>query len=781
MSTADRPFGVQLKALRDAAGFTQEELATIAGLSVHAISALERGERKRPQFDTVRALSAALDLGPAARDAFLASARGYTGEATSRGPGRQALPVPPTRLIGREADLERLHQWVADPATRLVTLVGPGGVGKTRLAVALADALARDAAQRVLFVPLSAVHDAGLVAAAVAEAFGLDDATARDLPARVRAACHEVPTWVVLDNFEQVASAAPLVADLLTQIASLRILVTSRAPLHLRGEREYVVEPLGLDDLKTFRTPTDLAGVSAVELFVSRVQDVRSDFHLTPANSPVVAAICRRLDGLPLALELAAPWVKTLAPEGLLARLHEAEVLGAEGPSDLPPRQRTMNATVAWSVQLLAPLEQRAFRRLGAIPGPFSIAAAAAVFAGAATSVDGGDAALLFVRTLLNKSLLHRTKIPDTPDHSYVLLETVRAFAVRELAASGEHADAMAGLVRYCVAEGALAAPGLQGPRQVAWLDRVRDDLESHRAVLTWLLGQGRTEDASGLAWSLVLFWIMRGHSAEGLRWFDEVRQCAVPASVAEAQSLVGAALMRFTQGDMAGARVASSSVVRNAHADHDVLAHAWLCLGHVDYATGQLAAARDDFRRARALFHESGIAWGEGNSITGLAWVALGAGDATEAARFLDEADTFWPACGPWFRALGWYLRGVLALQAQDAQGALRLSRESLMGIRPFRDTFAIAYALVPLLCAAELIGDDEWVARIVGVRNGFTDRTGARAVDPLTDARCAHAEHGARTRLGPERWAAAYASGLRLSVDAVLDEIDAALGDAE
>ena len=575
MESAARPFGAQLKALRDAAGYTQEELATIAGLSVHAISALERGERKRPQQDTVRALSAALDLAPSVRDAFVASARGFTGDATSRAPGRQALPLPLTPLIGREGDLQRLQRWVADPAARLVTLVGPGGVGKTRLAVALGHALASDAALRVLFVPLSAVQDAGLVASAVAEAFGLDDATARDLPPRVRAACDDAPTWLVLDNFEQVATAAPLVADLLTHVASLRILVTSRAPLHVRGEREYAVEPLGLDDLPTFKTPADLAGVSAVQLFVSRVQDVRSDFRLTPTNSPIVAAICRRLDGLPLALELAAPWVKALAPEGLLSRLQGPGLLATEGPSDLPERQRTMNATVAWSVRLLGPLEQRAFRRLGAIPGPFSIAAAAAVFAGAATPCDGEDAALSLVLTLLDKSLLLRTKTPDAADPSYVLLETVRAYAVRELMASGEHADAMEGLAHYCVAEGVLAAPGVQGPRQIAWLDRVRDDLESHRAVLTWLLEQGRAEDASGLAWSLVLFWIMRGHSAEGLRWFDHVQQRAAPTSVAEARSLVGAALMRFTQGHMEGARTASAPVLRDPHADREVLAHA--------------------------------------------------------------------------------------------------------------------------------------------------------------------------------------------------------------
>ncbi|MEO8257272.1 MAG: helix-turn-helix domain-containing protein [Acidobacteriota bacterium] len=780
MAPSAQPFGAHLKALRDAAGFTQEELATIAGLSVHAISALERGERKRPQTDTVRALAAALDLAPAARDVFVASARGLSADAPSE-PGRRALPVPLTPLIGREADLTRLDQWVADPAVRLLTLVGPGGVGKTRLAVALAHRLAADATGRVLFVPLSAVSDPGLVGAAVAEVFGLDDATTRDLPARVQAACRETPTWLVLDNFEQVAPAASLVTALLTEVAALRILITSRTPLHVRGEREFEVAPLALDDRLTYQTPADLAGLSAVELFVSRVRDVWSDFHLTQTNSPVVAAICRRLDGLPLALELAAPWVKTLAAEGLLTQLHGAEVLAAAGPVDLPPRQRTMNATVAWSVQLLPVPEQRAFRRLGAIPGRFSIEAAAAVIAGTTVVVDAEvTAAVPLVRTLHDTSLLRGTHTPEAASPSYVLLETVRAYATRELLASGEHADAMEGLVRYCVAQGGRAAPGIQGPQQIEWLDRVRDDLESHRAVLGWLLAQGRADEAAALAWSLVLFWIMRGHSAEGLRWFEQVRHGVPSGGVAEAQCLVGAALMRFTHGDMAGAGTASTPVAENRDADPDVRAHACLCLGHVDYATGQLAAAREEFHRARSLFRDAAIAWGEGNSITGLAWVALGAGEGGEAARLLDEADAIWPACGPWFRALGWYLRGVLALQGHDARAVLRFTQDSLTGLRAFHDTFAFAYALVPLLGAAGLLGDDRWVARIAGARDVFADRTGSRAVDPLTDAVCAGAEADARARLGPESWAVAYAAGRRLSVEGILDEIDAALDGA-
>ena len=240
-------FGAQLKALREAAGFTQEELATIAGLSVHAVSALERGERRRPHVETVRALSAALDLTGATRDALLASARAPAHDTAVDELSGVSLPLPLTVLLGRDADVQTLRHWLADPAARLITLTGPGGVGKTRLALELARAIAAEGATRVVFVPLAAIRNPAFVASAIAEALGLSDVTALDLPRRARVACGDHPTLLVLDNFEQVLDAAPLVADLLTSVASLRVLVTSRAPLRVRGEREYAVGPLALE------------------------------------------------------------------------------------------------------------------------------------------------------------------------------------------------------------------------------------------------------------------------------------------------------------------------------------------------------------------------------------------------------------------------------------------------------------------------------------------------------------------------------------------------------
>src|SRR5262249_3284336 len=266
-------FAVQLKALREAAGFTQEELATIAGLSVHAVSALERGQRRRPHVETVRALSAALDLTGATRDALLGSARAAAGDAGHDELTGVSLPQALTALLGRDADVQTLRRWLADPAARLITLTGPGGAGKTRLALELAHSIAAEGATRVAFVALAAIQNPVFVAPAIAEALGLPDVTAPDLPKRARAACDDQPTLLVLDNFEQVLNAASVVADLLTSVGSLRALVTSRAPLRVRGEREYPVGALPLDADVDAMSPADLARSPAVQLFVERVRD----------------------------------------------------------------------------------------------------------------------------------------------------------------------------------------------------------------------------------------------------------------------------------------------------------------------------------------------------------------------------------------------------------------------------------------------------------------------------------------------------------------------------
>jgi predicted ATPase/DNA-binding XRE family transcriptional regulator len=772
---APASFGAQLKTLREAAGYTQEELATMAGLSVHGVSALERGERRRPHVDTVRALSAALDLTAAARDSLTRSARTPAVNAAVDELSGVSLPLPLTSLLGREAELQTLRQWLATPAVRLVTLTGPGGAGKTRLALELARAISAEGATRVVFVPLAAIQTPALVAPAIAEALGLSD-NALDAPGPDRIACGDRPTLLVLDNFEHLPEAAPLVAALLGTITSLRVLATSRAALRVRGEREHAVGPLALRVVTEAMAPADLAASPAVRLFIERVRDVQPDFRLTPANGPVVAAICQRLDALPLALELAAPWIKVLTAEGLLHWLSHGVLLSSLGPRDLPERQQTMNATVAWSYQLLAPNEQGVFRRLAALPGRFPIEAAAAVLAGRDGPRPEGHDALAAVAGLIDKSLLLRAETSVAARPLYQMLETVRAYAALELAAAGERDDAMQGLARYCASETSVAAQALLGLQQVEWLGRMRDDVESYRSALSWLIEKGCAVDASRIAWNLMFFWVIRGHATEGLRWYEQILRLGTLPPAAESRTLLGAAAMAYTQGELGRARTWATGALAIAEGDDDpgIAVQAENLCGHLEHADGNFEAARERFARSIAGFRALSIPWGVGNALSGMAGVALATGDAGEAERLLDEAAAVLGSSGPWFLLLALYVRAILAVRSADAERAIALVGESLTHTRALHDRFGFLYALVPLAAAAALKGDHAWAARILGARDAVRERTGAAAVDRSVSDLQDHVERASRARLGQERWAVAYAAGRVSSIDGLLKDID-------
>lgn len=778
-SGSPQSFGAQLKALREAAGFTQDELATIAGLSVHAVSALERGQRRRPHLETVRALSAALDLAEPVREALIASARPPAKDGASDSRTAGALPVVLTTLLGRTDDLEAVRLWLADPDTRLITLTGPGGVGKTRLALELGRRVASAGAYRVVFVGLGAVRNPAFVAHAIAESLGAVDDAAHDLPRLARLACESTPALLLLDNFEQVTAAAPLIADLLATAPTLRALVTSRAPLRIRGEREYAVGPLALTSVGEAAALAEIARAPAVRLFVDRVRDVQPDFCLTEANSEVVMAICRRLDALPLALELVAPWMKVLPAADLLNRLaHSNVLLSTTGRRDLPERQQTINATVSWSYQLLAPEEKRAFRFLGVLPGRFEIDTAAAVLGGGDVASAPSDAALQAVAGLMDKSLLLRAEGTAGTRPLYRMLETVRAFAALELEAAGEREGALDRLAEYCVMRAASAEYGLVRAEQAAWLDRVRDDLENYRVALTWLIDQKRAREAGDIVWQLMHFWAIRGHAVEGLGWYDQVLALPSLPAVVESKLLVGASMMRYSLGDLERAHsglIRADALARDA-ADREMSAQAAHLLGHVEHAWGKGEAAHDRFISAVAGFRALSMPWGLGNSLNGLAKVALMDGDIVEAERLLDEATTVLRDC-PWFLALVLYRRANLAVQRRNADEAIVLVRESLALFRHVQDKFAIVYVMVPLAAAAVLKNDDLWAARIFGARDAVTERTGAMIADRWVHGLGEQIEGEVRARLGPDRWARAHAAGRVTSIETIIKDIDGAL----
>jgi len=445
MSTAAAPFGALLRKYRLAAGLTQEALAERAGLSVRNIQNLERGTN-RPLHDTTRRLAAALALGPDEQHSFLSTAsptprqRAHTGAAPRLpAPFANTLPVSPTALLGREGEVAAVVALLQREDVRLLTLVGTGGVGKTRLAVQVGRLLQEHYADGVVFVDLSPLDDASLVLPTIAQALGVVAQGQQPLPVTLASYLRSKHMLLLVDNVEQVAAAAPEVAALRAACPGLRVLATSRALLGVQGEHVYVVPPLAVPDPRPLPSHDQLSQVAAIALFVQRARALTPGFTLSPANAAAVAEICARLDGLPLAIELAAARVRVLPPRALLARLgHPLQVLTG-GASDLPARQQTLRRTIGWSYDLLSPAEQTLFRRLAVFVDGCALEAVEAVCQDDGMTDDPLTAADMLdaLDALLAGSLLGMEEQADgTP--RFRSLVTIREYGLEQLEAMGE-------------------------------------------------------------------------------------------------------------------------------------------------------------------------------------------------------------------------------------------------------------------------------------------------------------------------------------------------------
>ena len=456
--------------------------------------------------------------------------------------GGAGLPAPLTSFVGREQEVAAVTARLLDPGVRLLTLTGPGGVGKTRLALEAARAVGEAFPDGVVVVPLAALADPALVPAAAAQALGVrETADAPPLQA-LQAALRGARLLLVLDNFEHLLAAAPVVPALLAACPGLTALATSRAPLRVTGEFEHPVPPLTLPDAPDSEHAPDLRALSrcgAVALFVERVAAVEPGFVLTDETAPAVAAICRRLDGLPLALELAAARAKLLPPAALLDRLDRRLGLLTGGRRDVPARQRTLRATLDWSHALLSPAEAALFRRLAVFAGGWTVAAAEAVCSGTDSPPSG---VLDGMDLLVDKSLLLREGAAAEP--RFAMLQTVREYALEQLAASGEAAAIRARHAAHFLALAERAGPGLLGPQAGRWLSRLDRQHDDLRAAVRWVIDRaaggapagpgipGRpdaeaawaAERLLGLGEALHPFWAARGHVAEVRRWVDAVR-----------------------------------------------------------------------------------------------------------------------------------------------------------------------------------------------------------------------------------------------------------------
>jgi predicted ATPase/DNA-binding XRE family transcriptional regulator len=772
-------FGALLRTYRDRRGITQEELAERAGLSVDAIGLLERGERQRPQRFTLQRLLDALALPPEDADRLAAAAR-----ATGR-TGRQALPssLPTTLtpLIGRTEEIAAVIRRLMRPDARLLTLTGPGGDGTTRLALAVASTLADRFADGAIFVPLAAVRDPALVAVAIGGALGIGDRSSGATAERIAAHLREKQLLLVIDNCEHVLPAVTLIAELLNGCPRLIVLATSRAALHLTGEQQFPVPPLAIPDTGAV-PPSELAQSPAVALFVRCAEAVAPGFALTEANAGAVAEICRRIEGIPLAIELAAAWTKALPPRALLTRLERRLPLLTGGPRDLPLRLQTMRDAIAWSDDLLPSRERTLFRRLSVFVGGWTLPAAEAICTG-----DGQASGeiLASLAALVNASLIARVTVDDAEDREteprFGMLETIREYAAECLAKSGEEASIRRAHVHYYVALVEQAQPHLVGPDEGEWLEILEREHANIRAALRWTLDAGEIGLAVRFAAVVWRFWAVRSHSSEGRRWLEAILAASAagsPSSEHTVTPLERAMLLHVTgnlsraQGDYARAWELYTECleIRRAHHDTHGIAGALQNLGIVAFEQGEYERARSLHEAALALGQEMQSTYGIAFALSSLGDVALACGEAAPALERYEEALALFREIGhTWGVAHTLVGLGDACRTTGDEAGARDHYHHALTLSAEIGDESGIASSLEGLAQIAGARNDSARATRLFGAASALRERIGTPRA-PILQADDAHALAAARAILGEVAFATVWEAGRRTPIDDLL-----------
>ncbi len=708
---------------------------------------------------------------------------------------RHNLPVQVTPLVGRGEAVRQVVDMLVREDVRLVTLTGPGGIGKTRLALQVAAELVDSVSDGVYVVPLGSIADADLVMSTIAQTLGLRELGSATPEENLKSYLADKDVLLVLDNFEHVVGAGPHVIELLVACPRVRALATSRLSLHLSGEHEFEVAPLGLPVQPTRRRNTQsrsggvdadvelgkLTQYASVALFIERAQAVKRDFTVTSANAPSIAEICARLDGLPLAIELAAARVRLLPPQALLARLSSRLKLLTGGPRDLPERHQTLRNAIAWSHDLLAPEEKALFRRLSVFAGGCTLEAAETI----CVSPEGAPTLSLDVLdgldSLAAQSLLRQQEASEADEPRFLMLETIREFGLEQLTASGEAEALLRAHLAYFTTLAELAAHHAHTPQEGQWHDTLEREHDNFRAVLGWTREQSNAADGLRLAGALAYFWYSRGYLSEGREWLEGMLALpqdgisgggqSVPEQV-RAVALYGAGDLALWQGDSNHAilRLEQSLALARATGLVELAVDALNRSGIALMWQGKLDLALQRWEECLALALKLGDAVRLEGPLNNLGEVAYLKGDLECAAAYYKEALGYARQAGDTHAHIMVGNLGNVARRQGNLPKAEALYRESLELVQQPGDPRAIAECLEGLVSVAAS-GDGVRAARLLGASQAVRDVIGAPQ-PPNEWADLEATLHVARAAIGDDAWAAALAAGRALTLQQAVKE---------